>query len=67
MNPGEVRAASDAVPVLLGEMTARDVVALILLAGLLAGPDDGVSPFSTARIAFEFADAFFRVKAEGRK
>lgn len=70
MNPGKGRAASVADGVLLGELDALDVAALIMLAGILAGagPDDVVlSPREAAKISYEYATAFFAVKAEAAR
>jgi hypothetical protein len=70
MKPGKSRAAPVADGVLLGELDALDVAALIMLAGILAGagPDDVVlSPREAAKISYEYATAFFAVKAEARR
>lgn len=70
MNPGEARAAFHAEQVLLGELTALDVAALVMLAGILAGsgPEDYVmSPREAARIAYEYATDFFAVRGAAVK
>lgn len=67
MSPEKSRAAPVVDGVLLGELTALDVAALLMLAGILAGagPDDYVmSPREAALISYQYADAFFAVKAE---
>lgn len=65
MNPGEGR---DGAPVADSTgLTVLDTVALVALAGIMAGsgPEDSAPPpLDIARIAYEYARAFITVKAE---